>query len=230
MRAWRQQSSACLCPSLSVRRFSPPLARAAPRRRRRNGRRRQAKPARPPSTLAPGRRAGIGGRFLLGRGRDGRLHTLGRKRLCLRQGHHRRGRQRIRVLAKARAKLVLTDVTVSTTGSSSSSDDSSFYGLDAGVLAFGGATIEEKGGSVTTTGNGANAVFAYGSASSITIRASKIRAAGQYVARDHGQWWWRHQGHRPGRLDGGREQRSRGDRQGRGHDHGHRRRLQNLGP
>ena len=85
------------------------------------------------------------------------------------------------VLAKDSGKLTLTDVDVSTTGSSSSSDDSSFYGLDAGVLAFTGSAIEENGGSVTTSGNGANAVFAYGSGSSITIRDTKITATGQYA-------------------------------------------------
>jgi len=85
------------------------------------------------------------------------------------------------VLAKDSAKLTLTDVNVSTTGSSSSSDNSSFYGLDAGVLAFTGSAINESGGLVTTTGDGANAVFAYGSGSSITISDTKIKASGQYA-------------------------------------------------
>ncbi len=85
------------------------------------------------------------------------------------------------VLAKDSAKLTLTGVEVSTTGGSSSSDDSSFYGLDAGVLAFTGAAIEEDAGSVTTSGNGANAVFSYGSSSLITISGTKIRATGQYA-------------------------------------------------
>jgi hypothetical protein len=85
------------------------------------------------------------------------------------------------VLARDSAKLTLTAVEVSTTGSSSSSDDSSFYGLDAGVLAFTGAAIKEDAGSVTTNGDGANAVFAYGSGSSITISGTKIKATGQYA-------------------------------------------------
>jgi hypothetical protein len=85
------------------------------------------------------------------------------------------------VLAKVSSRLELTDVKVSTTDNSSSSDDSSFYGLDAGVLAFSRSAIKESGGSVTTTGNGANAVFAYGSGSSIAIDRTKVTATGQYA-------------------------------------------------
>jgi hypothetical protein len=84
------------------------------------------------------------------------------------------------VLVKG-GSLTLNRVKVSTTGKSSSSDDSSFYGLDAGVLALAGATITETGGSVTTTGDGANAVFAYGSGASISISKTKISATGQYA-------------------------------------------------
>ena len=78
------------------------------------------------------------------------------------RGHLERRRHRcVGVLVKSGGRLTLKDVTVTTTGSSSSSDDSSFYGLDAGVLALGGSSITETGGAVTTTGNGANGVFAY---------------------------------------------------------------------
>lgn len=85
------------------------------------------------------------------------------------------------VLVKSAGKLTLDDVTVSTTGKSSSSDNSSFYGLDSGVLAFTGSSIDETGGSVTTTGDGANAVFAYGTGSSVVIANTKITATGQYA-------------------------------------------------
>lgn len=85
------------------------------------------------------------------------------------------------VLVKNSGKLTLENAAVATTGKSSSSDDSSFYGLDSGVLAFTNATITETGGTVRTTGNGANAVFAYGSGAHIAISGTKITAAGQYA-------------------------------------------------
>ena len=85
------------------------------------------------------------------------------------------------VLVKSDGQLTLKHVNVSTTGSSSSSDDSSFYGLDAGVLAINGSHITQIGGSVTTIGNGANGVFAYGSGSSVLISGATITASGQYA-------------------------------------------------
>ena len=85
------------------------------------------------------------------------------------------------VLVNKSGALVLKDVTVKTTGPTSSSDDSSFYGLDAGVLALSGSKIAEKGGSVTTTGDGANGIFAYGSGSSILISGVTIKDSGQYA-------------------------------------------------
>jgi len=85
------------------------------------------------------------------------------------------------VLVNKSGTLVLKDVMVKTTGSSSSSDDSSFYGLDAGVLALSGSKITEKGGLVTTTGDGANGVFSYGSGSSISISGATIKDNGQYA-------------------------------------------------
>jgi hypothetical protein len=85
------------------------------------------------------------------------------------------------ILVNKSATLVLKDVTVKTTGSSSSSDDSSFYGLDAGVLALNASRITDTGGSVTTTGDGANGVFSYGSGSSISISGATIKDSGQYA-------------------------------------------------
>jgi len=75
------------------------------------------------------------------------------------------------VLVKNSGSLTLRNVAVSTTGKSPSSDDSSFYGLDAGVLAFSKGTITETGGSVTTTGDGANGVLG---SNSITVTGSSL--------------------------------------------------------
>lgn len=55
--------------------------------------------------------------------------------------------------------LTLDKATVSTSGASSSSDQSSFYGLNAAVLAKTGS-ITMNGGSLTTSGDGANGIFA----------------------------------------------------------------------
>jgi hypothetical protein len=63
----------------------------------------------------------------------------------------------------------LNDSTVSTTGSASSMDDASFYGLDAAVLAESGSKITLSNVKVTTTGSGANGVFATGQGSIINL-------------------------------------------------------------
>lgn len=75
--------------------------------------------------------------------------------------------------------LTLDNVEIITSGNSSSGDESSFYGLNAGVLAQGG-TIAMNSGSVTTSGSGANGVFAYGE-SVITVDGTSIDATGEYA-------------------------------------------------
>ena len=71
--------------------------------------------------------------------------------------------------------LTLNNCTITTSGNTSSQDNSSFYGLNAGVLAASG-TIHMVGGSVSTTGTGANGVFATGSGSAITLSNVTISA------------------------------------------------------
>jgi hypothetical protein len=60
---------------------------------------------------------------------------------------------------------------ISSTGSTSSTDNSSFYGLNAVVLAYassGTAVINSSGNTITSTGTGANGIFAYGTATVIS--------------------------------------------------------------
>ena len=81
----------------------------------------------------------------------------------------------------------LTDVTVTkSAGAASNSDASSFYGLNAAILALGGATLNITGGSVTASAEGANGVFAYDGAtiniSDTTIDVSGGNAGGIEVA------------------------------------------------
>lgn len=77
------------------------------------------------------------------------------------------------------ASLTLTNPTVITSGDTSSGDDSSFYGLNAAILASAGGTIQLTGGAVTTTGKGANGVFATGSGSTVTMSDVTINCTGQ---------------------------------------------------
>ena len=71
--------------------------------------------------------------------------------------------------------LTLNNCTITTSGDTSSQDNSSFQGLNAGVLAAQG-TINMTGGSVTTTGTGANGVFATGAGSAVTLSDVTISA------------------------------------------------------
>ena len=59
----------------------------------------------------------------------------------------------------AGGSLTLDEARISTSGASSSSDQSSFYGLDAGILAKADS-ITMNAGSTATTGDGTNGVFA----------------------------------------------------------------------
>lgn len=74
--------------------------------------------------------------------------------------------------------LTLIDPTITTSGDTSSGDNSSFYGLNAAVLATSGSTINISGGSITTSGSGANGAFATGEGSSVTLSQVTIEATG----------------------------------------------------
>ncbi len=73
------------------------------------------------------------------------------------------------------AVLTLISPTITTSGNTSSQDNSSFYGLNAGLLVTGGkATV--TGGTINTSGTGANGAFATGSASSLSLTDVTINA------------------------------------------------------
>ncbi len=55
------------------------------------------------------------------------------------------------------SELTLTNATLQTSGNTSSQQNSSFYGLNAGVLAAAGGKIRIVGGMIDTTGEGAMA-------------------------------------------------------------------------
>jgi hypothetical protein len=74
--------------------------------------------------------------------------------------------------------LVLSNVTVATTGNTSSQDNSSFQGQNAGVLVNQKSRVAMFGGSISTTGGGANGLFAYGKGAFGSMTGGTITATG----------------------------------------------------
>lgn len=74
--------------------------------------------------------------------------------------------------------LTLTNPTIVTSGDTSSNDASSFYGLNAAVLATSGSKVTINGGTITTSGSGANGAFPTGTGSTILLNGVKITATG----------------------------------------------------
>jgi hypothetical protein len=75
--------------------------------------------------------------------------------------------------------LSLSNCRIWSSGKSSSNDNSSFYGLNAGVLAYN-SNITLTNDSIRTTGAGANGVFAYGSGS-VTMSDDTVICTGEYA-------------------------------------------------
>ena len=75
--------------------------------------------------------------------------------------------------------LVLSNVTVTTTGNTSSQENSSFSGQNAGVLVTKNSRVAIYGGSISTTGGGANGLFAYGAGAFAAMSGGSITATGE---------------------------------------------------
>lgn len=74
------------------------------------------------------------------------------------------------------AHVTLTGATIEKLGGeTSSSEDSDFYGMNAGALARDGAILTLTGATITTDAVGANAAFAYGEGTALNIEDSTIR-------------------------------------------------------
>jgi hypothetical protein len=71
----------------------------------------------------------------------------------------------------------LSDSRIWSSGSTTSADSSSFYGLNACVLATGGATITLDNDSINTTGTSGNGVYAYGTGT-VTLNTDTINTTG----------------------------------------------------
>lgn len=74
--------------------------------------------------------------------------------------------------------LVLSNVTVATSGNTSSQDNSSFFGQNAGVLVNKNSRVAILGGSISTTGGGANGLFACGGGAFASMTGGSITATG----------------------------------------------------
>ena len=76
-------------------------------------------------------------------------------------------------------QLTLVNPTVTTSGNTSSMDDSSFYGLNAGILADGSSSaVTITNGTITTSGTGANGLFATNGAT-VTATGLAISCTGK---------------------------------------------------
>jgi uncharacterized protein (TIGR03437 family) len=73
--------------------------------------------------------------------------------------------------------LILTNPTLVTSGNTSSQDSSSFYGLNAGLLVTAAGIATVSGGTITTTGTGANGGFATGASSRLVLSNLAIKAS-----------------------------------------------------
>lgn len=76
------------------------------------------------------------------------------------------------------ANVSLTNPTVTKTGDTSSADNSSFYGVNAAVLAGSGSSVTISGGTVVANGEGANGVFSTGEGTNVTLSDLTIDARG----------------------------------------------------
>jgi len=75
--------------------------------------------------------------------------------------------------------LVLSNVSLTTTGNTSSQENSSFSGQNAGVLVTKNSRVAIYGGHISTTGGGANGLFAYGAGAFASMTGGSIIATGE---------------------------------------------------
>ena len=66
------------------------------------------------------------------------------------------------LLVSGNINVTADNITVNKTGDSTGGDNTSFYGINSGIIATGGAVLNLKNINVTTNATGANGVFAFG--------------------------------------------------------------------
>ena len=101
----------------------------------------------------------------------------------------RDGGQPAAIRAEGDTTATLNGVSVEKTdGDASSSDASSFYGLNAAVLALDNAVLNINGGTVTAAAEGANGVFAYDGAT-INIKDTVVNVSGGNAGGPRNSGW-----------------------------------------
>jgi hypothetical protein len=83
------------------------------------------------------------------------------------------------ILVSDGGSLAVTNARVETFGDTSSNGSSSFYGLNAAVVATAGSSITMSDSSITTTGSGANGAFATGEGAWVSLTDVTIEATGR---------------------------------------------------
>jgi hypothetical protein len=82
------------------------------------------------------------------------------------------------ILVAKGGHLILTDPSITKSGNSKSTDESSFYGLNAAVLTENGGKTTITGGTVRSSGAGANAFSSCNSGSVLTLNRVSIQTNG----------------------------------------------------
>ncbi|GLW99985.1 hypothetical protein [Microtetraspora sp. NBRC 16547] len=82
------------------------------------------------------------------------------------------------ILVSNSGKLTMSNPQIDKSGDSPSNSESGFFGVNAAVLAQSAGAVVIKGGSVTTDGQGASGLFAYGETSSVSMTGGTIETSG----------------------------------------------------
>ena len=87
------------------------------------------------------------------------------------------------ILVKSGGNATIKGSTIKKTGDSTNTENSEFYGINAGVLVTENATATIKNAKISTSAKGSNAVFATGTDSKIYISNSTITTDGESSSR-----------------------------------------------
>lgn len=79
--------------------------------------------------------------------------------------------------------LTLENATITKTGDSTNTENSEFYGVNAGVLTTSNSTTTIKNSTITTNAKGANAVFATGENAKVYVYNTTIKTTGESSSR-----------------------------------------------
>ena len=87
------------------------------------------------------------------------------------------------ILVKNGGNLTLEDADITKSGDTTNTEESEFYGINAGILVTKASTATIKNINITTSAKGSNAVFSTGEDSKITISNSTITTTGSSSSR-----------------------------------------------